>query len=355
MNSIEIKPAIIFHLLMIIWAAGLAVGFGAGAFSLFSGDPLAIAYIVGAVMALLGWLSVVSLVKHIFLLVRRPQLRLSPEGIFLRYYKSGFRTFIFPRFQLAERQIAWADFRGCRTESALLHLAVPIYKSLIIESTGPRIEFGWMTFRPGVEKLQKEILDYLQLTVQKPARESARVSEFLSLLFRRPKTFPGPRIRRFEVVAAVAASALCGLLLYLQWNKEDPNVKGAVYTMAGTTVFVCAVGFPLQIRRMRAQRFIQLSASGIAVGPEERSARLIAWSSILLVRVHVGSASTPGTRLELRLANGDSFFFRDFREAAQLAAVIDPPAEKVQAAWQLIAKGATAENAAREVGLRGFF
>jgi hypothetical protein len=350
-NSLEFKPAIIFHVVMVILAAGLVAGFGAGAFSLFSGDPLAIAYIVGAVMALLGWLSVVSLLKHGFLLVRRPQLRLSPDGIFLRYYKSGFRAFFLPCFRLEERRVAWADFRGCRTESALLNLVVPIYKSLIIESTGPRIEFGWMTFQPGVEQLQKEILDYLQLTVQKPARESARVSEFLSLLFRRPKTFPGPRIRRFEVVAAVAASALCGLLLYLQWNKEDPNVRGAVYAMAGTTVLVCAVGFPLQIRRMRAQRFIQLSASGIAVGPEERSARLIPWSSILLVRVHAGSASQPGTRLELRLANGDTFFFRDFREAPQLAALIDPPAEKVQAAWQLIAKGSTAENAAREVGL----
>jgi hypothetical protein len=351
-NSIEIKPAIIFHVVMIPLAGGLAVGFGAGAFSLFSGDPLAIAYIVGAVMALLGWLAVVSLLKHGFLLVRRPQLRLSPDGIFLRYYKTGIRAFFIPRFRLEERQIAWADFRGCRTESAQLHLVVPIYKSLIIESTGPRIEFGWMTFRPSVEKLQKEILDYLQLRVQKPARESARVAEFLSLLFRRPKTFPGPHIRRFEVVAAVAASALCGLLLYLQFNKENPDVMDAVYAMAGTTVFVCAVGFPLQIRRMRAQRFIQLSAAGIAVGPEERSARLIPWNSILLVRVHVGSVSTPGTRLELRLANGDTFFFRDFREAAQLATLIDPPAEKVQAAWQLIAKGSTAEDAAREVGLR---
>jgi hypothetical protein len=351
MNSIEIKPAIIFHLVMVILDAGLVLGFGACAFSLFSGDPLAIAYLVGAITVLLLWLSVVSLLKHVFLLVRRPQLRLSSDGIFLCYYKPGLRRLFLPRFRLEERRIAWAEFRGCRTESALLHLVVPVYKSLVIESTGPRIEFGWMTFRPGVEQLQKEILDYLQLTVQKPARESARVSEFLGLLFRQPKTFPGPHIRRFEVIAAVAASALCGLLLYLQFNKEDPNVRGAVYAMAGTTVAVCAVGFPLQIRRMRAQRFIQLSASGIAVGPEERSARLIPWSSILLVRVHVGSVSAPGTRLELRLANGDTFFFRDFREAAQLAAVIDPPAEKVQAAWQLIAKGSTAENAAHAVGL----
>jgi hypothetical protein len=69
------------------------------------------------------------------------------------------------------------------------------------------------------------------------------------------------------------------------------------------------------------------------------------------VRVHIGSVSAPGTRLELRLVNGDTFFIRDFREAAQLAALIDPPAEKVQAAWELIAKGSTAENAARAVGL----
>jgi hypothetical protein len=53
----------------------------------------------------------------------------------------------------------------------------------------------------------------------------------------------------------------------------------------------------------------------------------------------------------LRLANGGTFFIRDFREAAQLAAVIDPPADRVQAAWQLVAKGTTAENAARAAGL----
>ena len=336
---------------MIILAAGLVVGFGTGAFSLLSGDPLAVAYIVGAVMALLGWLSVVSLLKHVFLLVRRPQLRLSRDGIFLRHYKSGFRTFIFPCFQLEERRIARADF------SRLPHGERPAASGgADLQEPGHRINRAadrvWLDDVSAWRgEAAKEILDYLQLTVQKPARESARVSEFLSLLFRQPKTFPGPRIRGFEVVAAVAASALCGLLLYLQFIK-DPNVRDAIYAMAGTTVFVCAVGFPLQIRRMRAQHFIQLSASGIAVGPEERSARLIPWSSILLVRVHKGSASAPGTRLELRLANGDTFFFRDFLEAAQLAAVIDPPAEKVQAAWQLIAKGATAENAAREVGLR---
>jgi hypothetical protein len=336
---------------IVVWDAGLAAAFGAVVFSMLAGPPLAIAYIVGAVAALLFWLSAAALLRHAFVLIRRPQLCLSPEGIFLRYYKSGFRAFVFPHFRLEERRIAWADFRGCRTESALLNLAVPLYKSLVIESTGPRIEFGWMTFRPGVERLQKEILDYLQLTVQKPARESARVPEFLSRLFSRPKTFPGPRIRRFEVVAAVAASALLGLALYLQWNRQDSNVAGAAYAMIGTVVFVSAVGFPLQWRIMRAQRFIQLNASGIAVGPEERSARLMRWHDILLVRVHPGSASKPGTRLELRLANGDTFFFRDFREAAQLAAVIDPPAEKVQAAWQLMAKGATAEDAARVVGL----
>ncbi|HXA14270.1 MAG TPA: hypothetical protein VNW23_04015 [Opitutaceae bacterium] len=350
-NSLDIKPAIIFHVVVASLDTGLAVLFGVGVYSLFSGDPLAIADIVGAVMVLPLWLFTAALARHVFLLARRPQLRISPDGIFLRYYKSGFRSFLFPHFRLEERMIAWADFRGCRTESVLLHLVVPIHKKLIIESTGPRIEFGWMTFRPGVEKIQKELLDYLQLTVQKPARESARVAEFLGLLFRQPKTFPGPRIRRFEVVAAVAAAALCGLMLYLQFNKQDPNLKGAVYAMVGTAVAVSVVGFPLQLRIMSAQRFIQLSVSGIAVGPEERSARVIAWSDILLVRVHDGSVSKPGTRLELRLANGDTFFIRDFREAAQLAAVIDPPPERVQAAWPLIAKGATAENAARAVGL----
>jgi hypothetical protein len=350
-DSVEIKPAIVSHVAMVVLDAGLAAAFGAVVFSMWTGPSLAIAYIVGAVAVLPLWLCTATLLRHAFMLVRRPQLRLSPGGIFLRYYKSGARAFFFPHFRLEERRIAWADFRGCRTESVLMQLVVPIHKTLIIESSGPRIEFGWLTFRPGVERLQKQILDYLQLTVQRPAREAARVSEFLSQLFRRPKTFPGPRIRRFEVVAAVAAAALCGLLLYLQWNRENPNVMGAVYTMAGTTVFVCAVGFPLQLRRMRAQRFIQLSAFGIAVGPDERSACLIPWRDILLVRVHPGSASQPGTRLELRLAGGDTFFFRDFREAAQLAAVIDPPADKVQAAWQLMARGATVEDAARAVGL----
>ena len=312
---------------------------------------MAVAYIVGAVMLLPLGLSAAALSRHVFLLVRHPQLHLSPEGIFLRYYKSGFRAFFLPHFRLEERQIAWADFRDCRTESVLLHFWVPIHKQLIVESSGPRIEFGWMTFRPGVEKIQKEILDYLQLTVQKPARESARVAEFLGLLFRQPKTFPGPRIRRFEVFAAVAAAALCGLILYLQWNKEDPSVMGAVYAMVGTAAAVSVVGFPLQLRIMRAQSFIQLNASGIAVGPEERSARLISWSDILLVRVHDGSVSKPGTRLELRLANGDTFSIHDFREAAQLAAIINPSAERVQAAWQLMAKGTTAEEAARAAGL----
>ncbi len=224
-NSSEIKPAVIFHVVMVIWAAGLAALFGAGAFSMFSGDPLAVAYIVGAVLALLSWLSAVSLLKHVFLLVRRPQLRLSPDGILCAITSPAFARSFFPVSGWRSGGLPGPISAAAARRAPLLNLAVPIYKSLVIESTGPRIEFGWMTFRPGVETLQKEILDYLQLAVQKPARESARVAEFLSLLFRQPKTFPGPHIRRFEVVAAVAPSALCGLLLYLQFNKEEPNCE----------------------------------------------------------------------------------------------------------------------------------
>src|SRR5580704_18016392 len=94
-NCIEIKPGIISHVVMVILDAGLVAVFGVVAFSMFSGDPPAVAYIIGAVMLLPFWLSMVSLLKHIFLLVCCPQLRLSPDGIFLRYFKSGFRTFFF--------------------------------------------------------------------------------------------------------------------------------------------------------------------------------------------------------------------------------------------------------------------
>ena len=349
-NSSEIKPAVIFHVVMVIWAAGLAALFGAGAFSMFSGDPLAVAYIVGAVLALLSWLSAVSLLKHVFcwFAARSCACRLT-----------GF----FALLQVPLPRVLCPPFPAGGAADCLGGLPRLPHGERLAESGGADLQEPGHRIDRAVDRIWLDDVParrgdvakgYLGLPATdgaRPARESARVAQFLSLLFRQPKTFPGPHIRRFEVIAAVTASALCGLLLYLQFNKEEPNVRGAIYAMAGTTVLVCVVGFPLQIRRMRAQRFIQLSAAGIAVGPEERSARVIAWSDILLVRVHIGSVSTPGTRLELRLANGDTFFIRDFREAAQLASLIDPPADKVQAAWQLIAKGATAEDAAREVGL----
>jgi hypothetical protein len=234
----------------------------------------------------------------------------------------------------------------------MLQGLVPIKKCLRITASAGAVELTWGMFRPGVERLQGEILDYLHFEVAAPARESARVIEFLQAVFRTPAVFPGPRLGRGEVAATPFAAALGAALVYL--IAPDGHAATAAIAFLGLEVLAIAITLACVRRWIRASRFIELSGEGLAVGPDAGSARRIPWQDISLARVHclAGAPASSLTKLEVRLANGETFFIRCFPDAALLAGALSPSAGLVRTARELVARGATPRDAARSAGLQ---
>jgi hypothetical protein len=353
------QSAVINHVVLAGLNLVLATALGVAVRSLVGGliageDQGDARWIVGAlaaVLALLFWLTATAALRRLTLLFRHPTLNLSPDGIFVRCYRHGWRVWFLPWFPWVERRIAWTDFRGCRVERVMLYDVLPVRKSLVIESIGPDIEITWGMFQPGVERLQTDILDYHQLEVVKPAAESARVPDFLRLLFRTPRVFSARRLGRTEVAGTAIVLPAVGVLFCLHFAQYGLATAIGAYVVLATAAV--AIGVAMIARWIRATRFIQLGPHGLAVGPDAGSARLIPWDDLALVRVHAVAGSPPSslTRLELRQRDGRAIFIRSFPEAALLAAVIDPPADLVRHSWRLIADGQDPLAAARTAGL----
>jgi hypothetical protein len=354
----EFKPRVVPHCALAVLHGGLATAFGAGLYSLLhglvagdeNGAVLAIACALAVVFAALFGLSAAALSRRVSLLFRLPRLTLSPQGLFARVYHLGFPALFRLWFRSSERFVAWAAFRDCEIRRVVI-AEVPVKKSMLIESTGLPIEITWGMFAGGIEHLKSEILDFRDLAIVQPAREAARVPEFLSLVFRRPVIFSSSRLGRTEIAATIivvpVAVGLIGLHL-ARFGFANALAFAALLTVAAVTV-----GAFILRRWISDTRFIQLSGDGITVGPSPQGARLIPWTELASVRVHAppGSPHSSLTHLELKLRNNESFFIRAFPAAARLAALIDPPATSVRAAWRLIAEGKDAPSAARAVGM----
>jgi len=354
----EFKPRVTPHCALAVLHGGLATAFGAGLYSLVhglvtggeKGSVLAIACALAVVFAALFGLSVAALSRRVSLLFRLPRLILSPEGLLARLYHLGFPALFRLWFRSSERFVAWPTFRDCEIRRVEI-AEVPIKKSLRIESAGSPIEITWGMFAGGIDHLKSEILDYRDLAILQPAREAARVPEFLSLVFRRPVIFSSSRLGRTEVAATIIVVPVAVGLIGLHLTRF--GFANALAFAALLTVAAVVVGAFILRRWISDTRFIRLSGDGIAVGPSAQAARLIPWTDLVSVRVHALSGSPPSslTHLELKLRNSDSFFIRAFPAAARLAALIDPPAASVREGWRLIAEGKDAPSAARAVGL----
>ncbi len=358
-NPPVIPPAWIPHVVLALVHGLIAAGCGAGAYAFVrglvephgdTGGGLLVAGIA-ALLASLCLLSALAFLRRIDVLLHRPRLELSPAGIAVRCYQPGWRALFRPRFRRFERTLAWRDFRGCRTEKAAAYEVIPIQQSLILESTGAPLEITWGAFRPGVDSLQREILDYWQLQIVKPAGDDARIPEFLRRLYATPVVFAGPRLGRAEIAGTILAVPVVAAVVCLHLRALGFATALAV---AGVLLAVgLTVGALLLRQWIAATRFIRLSTDGIAIGPEERRARLIPWPDLLFARAHALAGSPPSslTKLELRLHSGETVLIRAFPEAARWARLIDPPADAVRDAWRRIATGVDAATAARAAGL----
>ncbi len=358
MNERHFQPAVIRHLFLLGLNAALTLAFDASvaslAGSIISGEDegaaLLIVLALAAVTALLLWLATAALLRRLTLFCRTPELSLSSDGIHVRCYRHGFRVLFTPWFPWQEQRIAWTDFRGCRIHQVLFYDVLPVRKSLFLESSGPVVEITWGMFRHSVARLQAEILDYHQLEVLRPAGESARVPEFLGLLFRTPLVFSGPRLGRSEVPGTILALVAAGVLFCLHFREFGLATALAAYlSLAGLAI---GGGAAVLSRWIRKTRFIRLNSEGLSVGPDVETACLIPWAELALVRVHAaGGTPSSLTSIELRRRDGTAVIIRSFPEAARLAAIIDPPADLVRQAWRLIREGQDPVAAARAAGL----
>lgn len=359
LNRRAFPPAWIPHVVLALFLGGLALACGAGAAGLImelvrrsqgTGARLLIAGLA-ALLAACAALCLLGLCRRVAILVRRPRLELSPEGILVCCYQPGWRAVLRPVYRWLERMIPWADFRGCRTDRVSVYEVIPVEQKLTLETRGDPVEITWGMFRPGVAALEREILDYWQLQIAKPAAEDARIPEFLQRLYARPVVFAGPRLGRAEIAGSILAVPVAGAVFCLHLRDLGFATALALY---GVLAVVALVAGALWLRQwIGSTRFIRLGADGIAIGPEERRARLIPWPELALARVHTPAGRPPSslTKLELRLRSGESVFVRAFPEAARWALLIDPPAGAVREARRLMAAGEDVLTAAREAGL----
>jgi len=353
-------PRILPHLLLLGLQANLAVLFWLGLWQLLpglllgqeEGELLAIVAGLALVMAALFTLSALAASRRLALLFQHPRLRLAPDGIHVRWYRLGWRALLRPRFAWEERRVPWAEFRGCRIERIEFPEFVPWSKRLILATAGPEIPLTWGMFEPSVETLQRDLLDYLQLSVRRAERDAARVPQLQRLLYRQPVALRCIRVGRSEVFLSIIGLLVVAAYFAVHFGPSLGYLRAlelyVVLAAAGL-----AIGYVIWRRWVGATRFIELREGGLSLGPSAQEARLIAWEEIAFARVHdvPGGLGTSLTKLELRLRDGHALYIRSLPEAAQLAALLDPPAERVRRAWELINAGRPARAAALEAGL----
>lgn len=286
-------PRIYPHVLWVWVHAGLTSGWGVALYATVCvlpsvwNDGFVFSFILGLglFLALLFWLSAAAFCRRLSLLFRHPELSLSSGGIRIRCYRNGFRTLFKPWYIWQGQLIAWSDFRGCRVERVGFGDFLLLRKSLVVAAAASELEVTWGMFKPRVERLQREILDYYQLTVLAPDKEEVRVPEFLRRLFQAPVVFASPRLGRNEIFLSILILPVVGAYLVLRLAPD----YGLARPLAGYAVFVgVAVPVAILVTRawIRATRFIQLSADGISIGPDAASARLIPWHGLAFARVH---------------------------------------------------------------------
>ena len=313
-----------------------------------------------AVNLVLGWLMGTAFSRNLHALFARPHLRLSPEGIALRYWPATRLSLAMfrPTYKIVERFVPWPEYLGCRTFTRDAALPFYQYKSLILETTAGEHEIGRDVFRPPVQQLQQTILDYQQEQFYQPEREAADVAEFCRLRFRTPVRIVstvGPSTLAWAV--GLLATVVASLFFVVTHFGSVGATRFGIWLVVALVLAVIGVELARKCLRGWGQRVLELRAESLALGPSPDKLRLVPWQDILFVRAATktlqGTTSKEITSLEVRLRNAASIrLYPYYRYPAEnLQDLLDPPAEKVAEAYQRMEQGEDVEMAAVAAGL----
>ncbi len=313
------------------------------------------------IWALVSYPFAAAAMRNVHGLVARPHLILTPEALHLRYWpRVGLLRMFLPLYVLRNCTIPWREYAGCRTFRHRLN-GITTWRSLILETTTQVHEIGWDHFRPSVDRLQEEILDYIEFTFHQPVREEMEVAQFCRARYQTPLQVAARRTGVAAPVALVLLTALaCGLIAMLVPSFPNTGWMWIPGILAFLTV-VCIYTAIEQHMQGSGKRVVLLGGEGIALGNTPDALQVISWEQIAFARPRTFSdVSGSGkwrqartTALDIRLRDGGKVRLYPLyhRTLDDLRELIDPPASKVAAAYELLAQGNDLESAALAAGL----
>ena len=352
------RPKVVSHLVKILIFGGCVWFIAAITWSIATTPSMGFSPVLtGLIGFAAAWLPLAAILRNFQALIRRPSLRLSPEGIHLRCWAPvSFPCWAMfkPFYRIVDRTVPLAEFRGCRTFTHSVN-SIPVHKAVFIGTTAGEIEIGWDVFRPGVGRIQTRILDFFESQVLRPAREAARVADFQRQRFREPLDYPtkvsGPVIGFVSLLLTLVALAAIWQLV--------PDFPDTAWMWVPFATAVTAYVLLQEWWKGRLFRHVRLDSDGLAMGPSALAARPIPWDQILFVRRHsrtegYGKAAAAVTGVEIRQLDGRMTVIAGMPAAKldELAGLIDPPVDLVTRARERMAAGESAEVAAVAVGMR---
>ena len=265
------------------------------------------------ILIVFSWPPLAAAGRNIHALLAEPHLRLHHKGISLRYWDFNDLSLdlLRPTHRMIEQNIPWHRFLKCSVYGR---------RDLIIETAGFTHVIDGGIFSESSSHIQLEILDYIDVKFHQDAREAGRVRDFCK--------------RRFSVPLLIEPGETLGT--------------------AWAAVF----------RQTKDQKYIELRAEGLALGPKPESMLLTPWDEIVFVRPTIttkvnhltGSEEAPVLEsIEVRLKDRASILLYSIykRSLADIQNLLDPPPDKPTMAWRLMETGEDIEQAARSVGLAG--
>ena len=285
-----------------------------------------------------------------------PYLRLSPDGIALRYWDPRPRLFwLRPMRSVVEAFVPWDEYESCTTYSHTAN-GIPTLKALIIKAADREYFIGWDVFRGSVSKLQTEILDYIQAEFYQEERDSYHVADFCRQRFQTPVRIrpAGP----FWVLVSLGVTITYSAIVYYMYQSgiKFPEFFLGVPILGVMFVFWAFVDWFGTLRG----RFLEIDSNGFRLGFSSGLARRTRWEDIAFVRPVTKSETfnsmgggTETSALSVRLRGGSTRTVRNgYKNNLNIVyELIDPPLDTIADARARMEAGLDVETAAIEAGL----
>jgi hypothetical protein len=239
--------------------------------------------------------------------------------------------------------IGWDELAGVHAETVSIN-GVATTDLQITRQGGTTVRLPHGTFSPDGVALQERILDELHARRDRPARDAARVSEYCRRRYEEPLSF-----RRHTDVGSLLFLTILGAVFIAFGVFLGVLYEGWLWILAAS--FLATGGFLVWIALVPPnERHLRLDARGVWIGPNPAQLRCIEWDRVLFARPHV----VNGAVVRLRIAADDDSVVLSGNwgiALETLGELIDPPRSAVARVHDLVAAGASFDDAQRRAGL----